>query len=89
MKNLVAVVRAAKGVPGDVVQLTAYLRDPSPSSVLTVRAAIIDAIGKEGPPALTIVGTTALPEASMQVMISGTAQLRSELPDRTRMIPRR
>lgn len=88
MKNLVAVVRAAKGVPGDVVQLTAYLRDPSPSAVLTVRAAIIEAIGKDSPPALTIVGTTALPEASMQVMMSGTAQLRSEFPDRTRMIPR-
>lgn len=84
MKNLVAVIRAARGVPGDLVQLTVYLRDPSPSTVSAMKTAIIEAVGKENAPAVTILGTTALPEASMQVMVSGTAQLRSEFPDRTR-----
>lgn len=87
LKNLVAVVRAARGVPGDVVQLTVYLRDPSPASVLVVRTALLEALGKDTPPALTVVGTTGLPEAAMQIMVNGVAQLRSEFPDRTRMRP--
>ncbi|MEI2718750.1 MAG: RidA family protein [Gemmatimonadales bacterium] len=82
--NLVTVVRAARGVPGDVVRLTVYLRDPSTEAVETVRSAVLDILGKEAPPALTVVGMSALPEASMRVMVDGTAQLRSEFPDRTR-----
>ncbi len=82
--NFVTVVRAARGVPGDVVRLTVYLRDPSTEAVETVRTAILDVLGKDAPPALTVVGVSALPEAAMRVMIEGTAQLRSEFPDRTR-----
>ncbi|MBK6496622.1 MAG: RidA family protein [Gemmatimonadetes bacterium] len=44
-------------------------------------------LGKDAPPALTVVGVSALPEAAMRVMIEGTAQLRSEFPDRNRMRP--
>lgn len=87
LDNLVTVVRAARGVPGDVVRLTVYLRDPSTEAVETVRRAILDVLGAESPPALTVVGMSALPEASMRVMIEGTAQLRSEFPDRSRMRP--
>ncbi len=82
--NFVTVVRAARGVPGDVVRLTVYLRDPSPDAVETIRRAVIEVLGGDAPPALTVVGTTALPEPAMRVMIEGVAQLRSEFPDRMR-----
>lgn len=85
--NLVRVVRAARGLPGDVVRLTVYLREPTPAAVEVVRAMILEQVGAETPPALTIVGISALPEASMLVMIEGTALLRSEFPDRERMRP--
>lgn len=82
--NLVTVVRAARGVPGDVVRLTVYLREPSPAAIEIVRVAVLDVLGKESPPAITVVGVSALPEASMRVMVEGMAQLRSEFPDRLR-----
>lgn len=85
LRNLVTVVRAARGLPGDVVRLTVYLRDPSAESVATVRAIILEELGKESPPALTIVGMSGLPEPAMRVLMEGTAQLRSEFPDRERM----
>jgi enamine deaminase RidA (YjgF/YER057c/UK114 family) len=54
-----------------VVRLTVYLRDPSTEAVETVRTAILDVLGKDAPPALTVVGVSALPEAAMRVMIEG------------------
>lgn len=84
LRNFMTVVRAARGVPGDVVRLTVYLREPSPAAIEIVRVAVLESLGKESPPALTIVGVAALPEASMRVMVEGMAQLRSEFPDRTR-----
>jgi len=78
------VVRAARGVPGDVVRLTVYLRDPSAEAVETIRRAVLEVLGSDAPPALTVVGMTAMPEPAMRVMIEGVAQLRSEFPDRTR-----
>lgn len=83
--NLIAVVKAARGVPGDVVKVTIYLRDATPDAIATVRAALLGALDHTTPPALTVVGVAALPEPSMRVMIDGTAQLRSEFPDRARM----
>lgn len=85
LANLAAVVRAARGVPGDVVRITVYLRDASAANVALVRTAVLDALDRATPPALTVVGVTGLPEAGMLVMVDGTAQLRSEFPDRTRM----
>jgi len=87
MTNLVAVMRAARGVPGDVTRVTIYLRDLSPTTVSAVRAEVVAALGEGTPPAMTFVGVTALPEPQMLVMIEATANLRSELPDRTRMGP--
>lgn len=85
IRNLITVVRAARGLPGDVVRLTVYLRDPSAESVEVVRRTILAELGTESPLALTIVGMSGLPEATMRVMMEGTAQLRSEFPDRERM----
>jgi 2-iminobutanoate/2-iminopropanoate deaminase len=85
LRNLVTVVRAARGLPGDVVRLTVYVRDPSAESVAVVRRTILAELGTESPPALTIVGMSGLPEPAMQVLLEGIAQLRSEFPDRERM----
>ena len=84
-RNLAAVVGAARGVAGDVVHVTIYLRDLTPTSVSAARAAVLAALDPDAPPAITVVGVSQLPEASMQVMLDGVAQLRSEFPDRTRM----
>lgn len=85
LRNLVTVVRAARGLPGDVLRLTVYLRDPSAESVAVVRRMILEELGTESLPAVTIVGMSGLPEPAMQVLVEGTAQLRSEFPDRERM----
>ncbi len=85
MKNLASVVQAANGVPGDVVRLTIYLTDLTPAAVATVRPIVLGALDPASPPALTIVGVTALPEPGMRVMVDAVAQLRSEFPDRSRM----
>ncbi len=85
MKNLAAVVQAAQGVPGDVVRLTVYLTDISPAAIDTVRPAVLATLDPATPPALTIVGVTALPEPGMRIMIDATAQLRSVFPDRSRL----
>lgn len=85
LANLVAVVRAAKGVPGDVVKLTIYVKDVSPSAVAAIRTAVLDGLDKGSPPALTVIGVAALPEPEMRVMLDAVAQLRSEFPDKTRM----
>ncbi len=85
MGNLLAVVAAARGLPADVVKITAYVRTLTPEAVETIRGVVATATDPAAPPALTVVGVDALPEAGMQVMLEGTAHLRSEFPDRTRM----
>lgn len=85
MGNLLAVVTAARGLPADVVRITAYVRALDANAVETLRGIVAAATDPAAPPVLTVVGVDALPEAGMQVMLEGTAQLRSEFPDRTRM----
>ena len=74
--------------PGDIIQMTAYVRDLTPEAAESVRATILEMGDATAPLALTIVGVDALAETAMRVMLVGTAQLRSEFPDRTR-IPQR
>jgi enamine deaminase RidA (YjgF/YER057c/UK114 family) len=83
--NLGAVMRAARGVPGDVVRATVYIRDLTPEKVSIVRAEILDALDRSSPPALTIVGVSAFAEPGIDVTIEAIGQLRSEFPDRSRM----
>ncbi len=85
LANLLAVVRAAKGVPGDVVKINIYIKDLSPEAVVSVRTAVLEGLDRGSPPAITIIGVASLPEPAMRVMLDGVAQLRSEFPDRTRM----
>lgn len=83
--NLGAVMRAARGVPGDVVRATVYIRDLTPEKVAMVRQEVLDALDRASPPALTIVGVSALAEPGIEVTIEATGQLRSEFPDRSRL----
>jgi enamine deaminase RidA (YjgF/YER057c/UK114 family) len=83
--NLGAVMRAAGGVPGDVVRATVFVRDLDPGRVTTVRQAIIANTDRASPPAVSIVGAAAFPEPGIEVMIEAIGQLRSQYPDRTRM----
>jgi enamine deaminase RidA (YjgF/YER057c/UK114 family) len=83
--NLAAVMRAARGAPGDVIQATIYIRDLTPDKVVTVRNAVLDGLDRATPPALTMVGVSALTEPGIEVMIDAIGQLRSEFPDRSRL----
>lgn len=85
LTNLAAVMRAARGVAGDVVRATVYLRDLTPDKVAVVRSALLDALDRASPPALTVVGVNTFAEPGIDVMLDATAQLRSEFPDRSRM----
>ena len=85
LANLGSVMRAAHGVPGDVVRATVYVRDLTPDKVATVRKEVLDALDRAAPPALTIVGVSAFAEPGIEVMIEATGQLRSEFPDRSRL----
>lgn len=84
VRNLAAVMRAAHGVPGDVVRATVYLRDLTPEKVAIVRDAVLDGLDRASPPALTVVGVSAFADPGIEVTIDATGQLRSEFPDRDR-----
>ena len=85
LANLGAVMRAAKGVPGDVVRATVYVRDLTPEKVAIVRREVLDGLDRASPPALTVVGVSAFAEPGIDVMIEATGQLRSDFPDRSRL----
>jgi enamine deaminase RidA (YjgF/YER057c/UK114 family) len=83
--NLLAVVKAARGLPGDLVRVTAYVRNATADRVAMVRRELLKDLDANAPPALTVVGMASLPEPAMEVLVDGVAQLRSEYPDRARM----
>jgi len=83
--NLGAVMRAAGGVPGDVVSATVYVRDLDSDKVITVRQALLDNLDRASPPAVTVIGVAAFPEPGIELTIEAIGQLRSQYPDRTRM----
>jgi 2-iminobutanoate/2-iminopropanoate deaminase len=84
VRNLASVMRAAHGVPGDVVRATIYIRDLTADKVAVVRDAVLDGLDRAAPPALTVVGVSSFAEPGIEVMIDATGQLRSEFPDRNR-----
>lgn len=85
LTNLGEVMRAARGVPGDVVRVTVYIRDLTPDKVAIVRTELLGAVDRSQPPALTVVGVSAFAEPGIDVMLDAIGQLRSEFPDRSRM----
>jgi enamine deaminase RidA (YjgF/YER057c/UK114 family) len=82
--NMAKVIRAAKGVPADLVQITVYVVGYDTSAAGVVRRAVDPYIEPGVPPALTIVGVATLPEPGMLIAADGIAVLRGQLPDRTR-----
>jgi len=84
VRNLASVMRAARGVPGDVVRATIYIRDLTADKVAAARDAVLDGLDRAAPPALTVVGVSSFAEPGIDVMVDATGQLRSEFPDRSR-----
>ena len=82
--NMAKVIRAANGVPADLVQLTVYVVGYDTSAAGIVRRAIDPYLEPGVPPALTIVGVATLPEPGMLIAADGIAVLRGQLPDKMR-----
>lgn len=82
--NVAAVIRAAHGVPADLVKLTVYVVGYDTSAVRAIRAAAEPYLEPTVPAALTIVGVATLPEPGMLIAVDGIAVLRGQLPDRAR-----
>lgn len=82
--NLARVIRTVRGVPADLVKLTAYVSPYDTGAVAVIRQAVEPYLEPGAPAALTIVGVSALPEPGMLVVLDGVAVLRGQLPDRTR-----
>lgn len=83
--NLLRVVRAGRGLPGDVVKLTYYVVNMDSAGARTVQEAAAGLFTETPPPAITIVGVTSLPGTGILVAVDGIAALRGEFPDRQRM----
>jgi enamine deaminase RidA (YjgF/YER057c/UK114 family) len=85
LANVVTVVRAGRGVPGDVVRLTVYHVAGSDSAVAAgLRAAAADWFAPGEYPAATLVAVQRLPMPGLLVAVDAVAELRSLLPDRQR-----
>jgi enamine deaminase RidA (YjgF/YER057c/UK114 family) len=82
--NMAQVIRAARGVPADLVQLTVYVVGYDTSAAGVVRRAVEPYLEPRVPPALTIVGVATLPEPGMLIAADGIAVLRGQLPDKMR-----
>lgn len=82
--NVAQVVRAARGVPADLVQLTVYVVGYDTAAAGVVRRAVEPYLEPSVPPALTIVGVATLPEPGMLIAVDGIAMLRGQLPDKMR-----
>lgn len=85
LDNLVRLVRAARGLPGDVVKLTVYVVELGPESAQLIRDASAEVFGEQPAPAITIVGIESLPLSGLLVAVDGVAVLRGEFADRERV----
>ncbi len=83
--NLVRLVRAARGLPGDVVKLTVYVSGLGEESAQTIRDVSAELFAEQPAPAITIVGVESLPLSGLLVAVDGVAVLRGEFPDRERV----
>ncbi len=82
--NLVTVVRAARGLPGDLIKLTIYVVDYRPEDLGLIREVSAPLFAPGAPATLTVVGVSALPQEGLLVAVDGVAVLRGEFPDRER-----
>jgi enamine deaminase RidA (YjgF/YER057c/UK114 family) len=84
LSNVITIVRAARGVVGDIVKLTFYYVPVSPGDPATISAIVDQMLSRQHPPALTLVPVSSLPTGGLRVAVDGIAILRGELPDRAR-----
>lgn len=83
--NVLALVRAARGLPTDVVKLTVYVLNYQPDDFRIIQEASRAVFDTTAPPTLSLVGVSALPAPGLLVSVDAVAMLRSEFPDRARM----
>jgi len=84
LTNLCALVRAAHGLPADVVKLTYYVVDYDPGVLKELSTASAAFFPDSTAPAVTVVGVTALPVPEALVAVDGVAILHGQVPDHNR-----
>ena len=84
VENLLRVVRAGRGLPGDVAKLTFYVVGMDSLAAEAVHDVAVGLFTETPPPAITIVGVASLPGNGMRIAVDGIAVLRGEYPDRER-----
>lgn len=87
LDNLFAVVRAARGVPPDLVKLTIYHLTASADQIGILRDAVVARFPPGKAPAVTLVSVPSFPVPDLLLTIEGVAMLRGEFPDRARDRP--
>ena len=85
LRNLSAVLLAARALPGDVVQMTVYVVDYRPADYAVIRDALTAYTPEGHPPALTLVGVASLPVQGLRIAIDATAHVRGQFIDRDRL----
>ena len=85
LRNLAAVLLAGRALPADVVQMTVYVVDYHPADYAIIRDAVTAFTPAGRPPALTLVGVTALPAAGLRVAVDAVAHVRGLFIDRERL----
>jgi len=82
--NVIRLVRAARGLPGDVVKLTFHVVELDSSRARTIQEVAREVFTEQPAPAVTVVGVSSLPAPALLVSVDGIAVLRGEFPDRER-----
>jgi len=85
LRNMSAVLLAGRAVPADVVQMTVFVVDYRPADYAIIRDAVTAFTPAGHPPALTLVGVTALPAAGLRVAVDAVAHVRGLFIDRERL----
>lgn len=83
-RNVAKVIRAAHGVPADLVRLTVYVVNYDSTTVAVVQEALAPYLEPTLTPAVTLVGVNSLPQPGMRIAVDGIAYVRGLLPDRAR-----
>jgi enamine deaminase RidA (YjgF/YER057c/UK114 family) len=84
LANVCALVRAAHGLPADVVRLTFYILDYTPDVLDQLKTASAAVFPDSTAPVVTIVGVNALPVPGALVEVDAMAILHGQVPDHNR-----
>lgn len=84
LANVCALVRAAHGLPADVVRLTVYIVDYTPDALDQLKTASAAVFPDSTAPVATVVGVSALPVPGALVEMDAMAILHGQIPDRNR-----